>query len=99
MAASEGDGGTRPTIVVAEDDEALRESLARVLRFEGYEVVLAADGGRALEAVDRDRPDLLLLDVMMPHVDGLAACRRLRERGEQLPMLMLTARHTVSDRV
>jgi two-component system response regulator MprA len=99
MSGPDSPNGDPATIVVAEDDQALRESLARVLRFEGYEVVLTADGARALEAVDRDRPDLLLLDVMMPHVDGLAACRRLRERGEQLPVLMLTARHTVSDRV
>jgi two-component system response regulator MprA len=87
------------TILVAEDDQALRDSLARVLRFEGYGVVLSGDGAEALEAIDRDHPDLVLLDVMMPQVDGLAACRRLRERGEHLPILMLTARHTVSDRV
>jgi two-component system response regulator MprA len=98
-AAAHATDGSPATILVAEDDQALRESLARVLRFEGYEAILAADGGEALEQVDRERPDLLLLDVMMPHVDGLTACRRLRERGEQLPVLMLTARHAVSDRV
>jgi two-component system response regulator MprA len=98
-AAAHATDDAAATILVAEDDQALRESLARVLRFEGYEAILAADGGEALEQVDRQRPDLLLLDVMMPHVDGLTACRRLRERGEQLPVLMLTARHAVSDRV
>jgi two-component system response regulator MprA len=86
-------------VLVAEDDQGLRESLERVLRFEGYRVALAKDGAEALELVGQDAPDLLLLDVMMPHVDGLAACRTLRQRGSSLPILMLTARHTVSDRV
>jgi two-component system response regulator MprA len=88
-----------PTVLIAEDDRALRESLERVLRFEGYTVASARDGAEALEAVDQLEPDALVLDVMMPNVDGLSACRRLRERGERLPILMLTARHTVSDRV
>lgn len=87
------------TVLVAEDDQGLRESLERVLRFEGYDVRLAQDGSEALESVDRDHPDLLVLDIMMPHVDGLSACRMLRQRGDTLPILMLTARHTVSDRV
>ncbi|MEX2253953.1 MAG: response regulator transcription factor [Acidimicrobiia bacterium] len=86
-------------VLVAEDDQGLRESLERVLRFEGYRVLLAKDGAEALEIVGREDPDLLVLDVMMPHVDGLAACRTLRQRGVALPILMLTARHTVSDRV
>jgi two-component system, OmpR family, response regulator MprA len=86
-------------VLVAEDDQGLRESLERVLRFESYEVLLAKDGAEALETVAREDPDLLVLDVMMPHVDGLAACRTLRQRGASLPILMLTARHTVSDRV
>lgn len=86
-------------MLVAEDDQGLRESLVRVLRFEGYDVRLARDGAEALESVDRHAPDLVVLDVMMPHVDGLAACRLLRDRGERVPILMLTARHKVTDRV
>jgi two-component system response regulator MprA len=86
-------------VLVAEDDQGLRDSLERVLRFEGYGVLLAKDGAEALDAVARDDPDLLVLDIMMPHVDGLSACRMLRQRGAALPILMLTARHTVSDRV
>jgi two-component system response regulator MprA len=87
------------SVLVAEDDQGLRESLERVLRFEGYRVLLAKDGAEALEEVDREDPDLLVLDIMMPHVDGISACRMLRQRGAALPILMLTARHTVSDRV
>ena len=86
-------------VLIAEDDQGLRESLERVLRFEGYDVLLAKDGAEALEAVAREDPELLVLDVMMPHVDGLSACRTLRQRGSSIPILMLTARHTVSDRV
>jgi two-component system response regulator MprA len=86
-------------VLVAEDDQGLRDSLERVLRFEGYGVLLAKDGAEALDAVASDDPDLLVLDIMMPHVDGLSACRMLRQRGSTLPILMLTARHTVSDRV
>jgi two-component system response regulator MprA len=86
-------------VLVAEDDQGLRDSLERVLRFEGYGVLLAKDGAEALDAVNRDDPDLLVLDIMMPHVDGLSACRMLRQRGSTMPILMLTARHTVSDRV
>ena len=86
-------------VLIAEDDQGLRESLERVLRFEGYGVLLAKDGAEALDVVDHEDPDLLVLDIMMPHVDGLSACRMLRQRGSALPILMLTARHTVSDRV
>lgn len=91
------DGAAR--VLVAEDDRALRESLARVLGFEGYQVVLARDGAEALEQVVAEAPDLVVLDVAMPHVDGLTACRLLRQRGFHVPVLMLTARHTVADRV
>jgi two-component system response regulator MprA len=93
------DDNSTSQVLVAEDDQGLRESLERVLRFEGYEVALAKDGAEALEAVTKEQPDLLVLDVMMPHVDGLSACRMLRQRGAAFPILMLTARHTVSDRV
>jgi two-component system response regulator MprA len=86
-------------ILVADDDPAVRESLRRSLTFNGYDVVTAVDGPTALTAVDSDHPDLVLLDVNMPHVDGLEVCRRLRASGNDLPVLMLTARVEVGDRV
>ena len=87
------------TVLLAEDDRAVREALVRALRFEGYAVTAVADGSEALTAVAEREPDVVILDVMMPHIDGLATCRRLRERYRTLPVLMLTARHEVSDRV
>ncbi|MEM7139694.1 MAG: response regulator transcription factor [Actinomycetota bacterium] len=89
--------GTR--VLIAEDDKQVRESLVRVLEFEGYTVDAVSDGALALERFDAARPDLVLLDVMMPFVDGLDVCRRLRARGERVPILILTARVEVSDRV
>ncbi len=86
-------------VLVAEDDKSVRDSLVRALTFEGYDVTTAADGAEALMAVLDTQPDVILLDVLMPHVDGLTACRKLRERGDRTPVLMLTARHEVSDRV
>jgi len=86
-------------VLVAEDDKAVRDSLVRALTFEGYEVSTAGDGAEALMAVLETQPDVIVLDVLMPHVDGLTACRKLRERGDRTPVLMLTARHEVSDRV
>lgn len=88
-----------PRILFAEDDPGVREALARALRFEGYDVQTASDGGEALELVGENPPDVLVLDVMMPFVDGLSVCRRVREKYRQLPILMLTARHEISDRV
>ncbi len=88
-----------PTILVAEDDRQVREALERILRFEGYDVVSVSDGAAALGAIDDHRPDAVILDVMMPLVDGLSACRRLRARGDRTPVLMLTARDEVTDRV
>ncbi|HAI63391.1 MAG TPA: DNA-binding response regulator [Acidimicrobiaceae bacterium] len=86
-------------ILIAEDDRRVRSSLERALTLEGYEVVTAGDGTRALQ-LHADRPaDLLLLDVSMPNADGLSVCRRLRARGDDTPVLMLTARHEVHDRV
>ncbi|HEY8093934.1 MAG TPA: response regulator transcription factor, partial [Acidimicrobiales bacterium] len=100
MAANHtGDEHAKLHVLVAEDDRGLRESLVRVLRFEGYEVQAVGDGAKALEAVSERVPDAVVLDVMMPVVDGLTACRRLRERHRLLPVLMLTARHEVADRV
>jgi len=86
-------------ILVAEDDEQVRRSVDRALRFEGYAVTTAADGEAALDAADRDHPDAIVLDVMMPKLDGLEVCRTLRTRGNRTPVLMLTARAAVSDRV
>ena len=86
-------------ILIAEDDRRVRESLERALTLEGYEVVTAGDGAKALELHAEQPADLLLLDVSMPNADGLSVCRRIRERGDQTPVLMLTARHEVQDRV
>ncbi|MEO6881251.1 MAG: response regulator, partial [Mycobacteriaceae bacterium] len=86
-------------ILVVDDDRAVRESLRRSLSFHGYEVTLAVDGLEALSRIATDRPDALVLDVMMPRVDGLEVCRRLRSAGDDLPVLVLTARDSVSERV
>jgi two-component system response regulator MprA len=86
-------------ILVVDDDRAVRESLRRSLAFNGYQVDLASDGFAALEAVDAQRPDAMVLDVMMPRLDGLEVCRRMRAAGDELPILVLTARDAVSDRV
>ena len=86
-------------ILVVDDDRAVRESLRRSLAFNGYQVDLAVDGKGALEAVEQRRPDAMVLDVMMPRVDGLEVCRRMRAAGDDLPILVLTARDAVSDRV
>jgi two-component system response regulator MprA len=86
-------------LVIAEDDRAVRESVTRALELEGYEVEAVSDGAAALEAAGREDVDLLLLDLGMPHVDGLTVCRRLRSAGSRLPILVLTARTEVSDRV
>ncbi len=87
------------TILIAEDDRRVRDSLERALQLEGYDVVTAPDGAKALELHGEQPADLLILDVSMPNVDGLSVCRRIRERGDQTPVLMLTARHEVPDRV
>jgi len=82
-----------------DDDRAVRESLRRSLSFNGYTVDLAEDGVEALEAITNERPDALVLDVMMPRLDGLEVCRQLRSTGDDLPILVLTARDSVSERV
>ena len=88
------------TILVVDDDSAVRESLRRALKLEGYEVELATDGDAALERIGADsEPDAVILDVMMPGTDGLEVCRTLRASGNRLPVLMLTARGAVDDRV
>lgn len=86
-------------ILVVDDDQAVRESLRRSLAFNGYTVDLASDGAEALDRIREDRPDAVVLDVMMPRVDGLEVCRELRGAGDDLPILMLTARDSVSERV
>jgi two-component system response regulator MprA len=88
-------------VFVVDDDAAVRESLGRALRLEGYEVEMAADGAEALERLEGEGigVDLVVLDVLMPNVDGLEVCRRLRRGGSRLPVLMLTARDEVADRV
>ncbi len=87
-------------ILVVDDERAVRESLRRALELEGYEIELAEDGRQALERLAReDQPDAVILDVLMPGVDGLEVCRTLRSQGSRLPVLMLTARTQVEDRV
>ena len=86
-------------VLIAEDDRAVRESLARAMHLEGYEVETVADGAAALESVRSLAPDIVVLDVSMPHVDGLTVCRVLRSEGKRVPILMLTARTETSDRV
>ncbi|MYH43833.1 MAG: response regulator transcription factor [Acidimicrobiaceae bacterium] len=92
-------GEAAATILIAEDDRRVRDSLDRYLRLEGYEVVAVPDGAAALAAHDAHRPDLLVLDVSMPNADGLSVCRMLRQKGCDTQILMLTARHEVDDRV
>jgi two-component system response regulator MprA len=91
--------GMRGRVLVVDDDPPLRRMLKRTLAAEGFEVTLAADGGAALVAAERSAPDLIVLDVAMPALDGLAVCRRLRSKGLATPILMLTARDAVVDRV
>lgn len=86
-------------VLVVDDDPAVRDSLRRSLAFNGYEVDVAADGEEALRRLGERRPDAVVLDVMMPRLDGLATCRALRAAGDDVPVLMLTARDEVSDRV
>jgi two-component system response regulator MprA len=86
-------------LLVADDDRAIRQSLGRALGLEGYEVTLVADGAEALEAIRTDPPAAVVLDVMMPNVDGLTVCRVMRSEGDRTPVLMLTARTETADRV
>ncbi|HZB23456.1 MAG TPA: response regulator transcription factor [Gaiellaceae bacterium] len=86
-------------VLVVDDEPAVRAALDRALRLEGYDVELAGDGAEALHRLALGAPDAVVLDVMMPSVDGLEVCRRLRESGDRTPVLMLTARDSVQDRV
>jgi len=88
-------------ILVVDDEEAVRESLRRALQLEGYDVELASDGAEALDllAAEPAQPDAIVLDVLMPRLDGLEVARELRREGNSVPILMLTARAAVDDRV
>ena len=87
------------TVLIAEDDRAARVALTRALELEGYRVVAVTNGAEALEAISEEMPDVLLLDVSMPLVDGLTVSRVLRSEGNRLPILMLTARTETSHRI
>jgi two-component system response regulator MprA len=89
----------RPQILVVDDERAVRDALARALELGGFDVALAADGEAGLALVEEFAPDVVVLDLMMPRLDGLQACRLLRERGDRTPVLILTARSEVSERV
>jgi two-component system response regulator MprA len=86
-------------VLIVDDDAAVRRMLARSLEAEGYVVSLAADGGAALVEIERSAPDLILLDVSMPGIDGLGVARRVRDKGDAVPILLLTARDALPDRV
>jgi two-component system response regulator MprA len=90
---------SRFRVLIADDDQAVRDSLERTLRFEGYAVDIAADGVDTLARAAETPPDLFILDVTMPTMGGLEACRQLRAAGDRTPILMLTARDGISDRV
>src|SRR3954451_23703132 len=86
-------------VLVVDDEPAVRDSLERVLLHEGFDVEVAADGREAIRRLASRRPDAVLLDVLMPQIDGLEVCRRMRDTGDRTPVLMLTARDAVDDRV
>jgi two-component system, OmpR family, response regulator MprA len=86
-------------ILVVDDEPAVRDAIDRALRLDGYDTDLAADGREALDVLATVAPDALVLDVLMPHVDGIEVCRRLRGAGDRTPVLVLTARDAVPDRI
>jgi two-component system, OmpR family, response regulator MprA len=86
-------------VLVVDDEPAVRRALERALALERHDVVMAGDGEEALDALVRSPPDAVILDVMMPRLDGLEVCRRMRAAGDKTPILMLTARDAIDDRV
>jgi two-component system response regulator MprA len=96
---SPGTDQPHPRVLVVDDDRAVRESLRRSLEFNGYTVALAGDGAEALASIAGSAPDALVIDVMMPRLDGIETTRALRTAGNDLPILVLTARDSVGDRV
>ena len=91
--------GPRSRVLVVDDDKAVRESLRRSLEFNGYDVVLAGDGAEALAGIAAAAPDIVVMDVMMPRLDGIETTKALRQAGNDIPILVLTARDAVGDRV
>jgi two-component system, OmpR family, response regulator MprA len=92
-------GGAAPRILVVDDEPAVRQALARALALERYEIALAADGEEALELLVEGTYEAVLLDILMPRMSGLELCRRMRDAGDRTPVLMLTARDAIDDRV
>jgi two-component system response regulator MprA len=90
---------SKPRVLVVDDDRAVRDSLRRSLEFNGYEVALASDGAEGLVAIGSQHPDVVVIDVMMPRLDGIETTRALRAAGNDVPVLVLTARDAVGDRV
>lgn len=90
---------SKPRILVVDDDERIAASVRRSLTYDGYHVQVVHDGTSAIEAVRARPPDVIVLDLMLPGIDGLEVCRRLRAVGDDVAVLMLTARSTVPDRV
>src|SRR3954454_7014242 len=86
-------------VLVVEDDEHTRQILASALRFAGFVVEVSADGRAALDHVDQFDPELIVLDVMMPNLDGIEACRRLRDSGITAPVIFLSARDSTDDKI
>ena len=86
-------------LLVVEDEPSIRELLATSLKFAGFDVYTAADGGEAIEVAEREQPDLVVLDVMLPDMDGFAVTKKLRDRGRRMPIVFVTARDSVDDKV
>jgi two-component system response regulator MprA len=91
--------GAAGLVFIVEDDPSVRTAVERVMSLEGYRTEVSPNGADALERIGAMRPDVAIVDVMMPFIDGLEVCRRLRARGDRTPVLLLTARHEVGDRV
>ncbi|WP_164519590.1 response regulator transcription factor [Nocardioides ferulae] len=89
----------KPRVLVVDDDQSVRESLRRSLEFNGYDVSLATDGAEALAGIGVAAPDVVVMDVMMPRLDGIDTTKALRAAGHEVPILVLTARDAVGDRV